>query len=136
MEREPLDGIHEDESGGDHLLCKVAGVDALLLVLLELDAGVLQEVDRVLRVHVLGQVKLEVELPGGDALGQVALVVQERQTQLDDLEQVHVAPEQLVLVVSRRPELACKKWDDVVSLIILYFLTLYICTYYSTESIT
>ena len=53
------------------------GVDALLLVLLELDPRVLEEVNRVLGVHVLRQVEFEVELPGGGArFGQGTLLVQ------------------------------------------------------------
>ena len=46
-------------------------LDSLLLVLLELDARVLEQVHRVLGVHVLSQVELEVELPRGrSALGE------------------------------------------------------------------
>jgi hypothetical protein len=48
----------------------------------------------------------EVELPGGDALRHVSPAVQEGQPQLDDLEQVHVAAQQLVLVVGARLEVS------------------------------
>ena len=72
-----------------------------MLVLLELNARVLQEVHGVLGVHVLGEVEAEVELPRGDAaLGQIAALVQEGQAELDDLEEVDVAAKELVLVVS------------------------------------
>ena len=100
---------HEDQSRHEHHLCKEHGVDPLLLVLLELDPRVLEEVHRVLGVHVLRQVELEVELPGGDPrVGQLTLLVQERHPQLDDLQQVDVATKQLVLVVGRRLELTWK----------------------------
>jgi hypothetical protein len=61
-------------------------------VLFKLNAGVLQQVDRVLCVHVLRQVELEVELPRGRAgLWELALVVKEGEPKLDDLEQIDVA---------------------------------------------
>ena len=96
VEGEPLDRFHEYQSGRQHHLGEVHRIDALLLMLIEEDARVLQQVDAVLGVHVLGQVELEVELPRGDAArvrGQGPFVVQERQAQLDDLQQVDVAPE-------------------------------------------
>lgn len=106
MEAEPPDLLHQDQPRREHHLGKDDGVDAVLLVLFELDARVLQQVDAVLRVHVLGEVELEVELPGGDAVrGQVRLLVHESQTQLDDLEEVNVTAQKLVLVVGRRCKL-------------------------------
>lgn len=45
------------------------------------------------------QGKFKVELPGGDRRGPVALIVKERQADLDDFEQIYVAPQELVLVV-------------------------------------
>lgn len=76
-----------------------------LLVLFKLDPRVLEQFHAVLRVHVLSEVELEVELPGGDTLGQIAILVQERQTQLDYLQEVHVAAKELVLVISSALEL-------------------------------
>jgi len=76
-------------------------------VFFELDARVLEQVDGVLGVHVLRQVELEVELPGGGtAFRQLSLVVQEGQPQLDDLQEVDVASQELVLVVGGGFELA------------------------------
>jgi hypothetical protein len=70
-------------------------------VFFELDARVLEQVDGVLGVHVLRQVELEVELPGGGpVLRHLSLVVQEGQPQLDDLQQVDIASQKLVLVIS------------------------------------
>jgi hypothetical protein len=54
----------------------------------------------------------EVELPGGDALRHVSPAVQEGQPQLDDLEQVHVAAQQLVLVVGARLEVSDRPTTD------------------------
>ena len=53
MEREPLDLVTEHNAGGHQELGKVAHVDALLLVLLEVDATVGEEINGVLGVHVL-----------------------------------------------------------------------------------
>jgi hypothetical protein len=76
-------------------------------VFFELDARVLEQVDGVLGVHVLRQVELEVELPGGGtAFRQLSLVVQEGQPQLDDLQEVDVASQELILVVGGGFELA------------------------------
>ena len=58
------------------------------------------------------EVELEVELPGGGAGWIISFLVHEGQTQLDDLEQVHVTPQQLVLVVHRAAELADRPDDD------------------------
>ncbi len=54
----------------------------------------------------------EVELPGGDALRHVSPAVQEGESQLDDLEQVHVAAQQLVLVVGARLEVSDRPTTD------------------------
>jgi hypothetical protein len=54
----------------------------------------------------------EVELPGGDALRHVSPAIQEGQPQLDDLEQVHVAAQQLVLVVRARLEVSDRPRTD------------------------
>ena len=112
VEAEPLDFLHEDEAGREHHLGEGDRVDAVALVLVELNAGVLQQVDAVLGVHVLRQVELEVELPRGHAVGgQVRPLVHEGQAQLDDLEQVDVAAQQLILVVGRGGELAWNMED-------------------------
>lgn len=52
MEREPLDVFTQHQAGCHEQLGEVERVDALLFVFLELEAGVLQQVDGVLRVHV------------------------------------------------------------------------------------
>ena len=56
-------------------------------------------------VH-LREVELEVELPRRGADGVVSVLVHEREPELDDLQQVHVTPQQLVLVIHRAAELA------------------------------
>lgn len=50
------------------------------------------------------EVELEVELPRGRPRGIFPLFVHECEAQLDDFQQVHVAAQQLVLVVSVAPE--------------------------------
>lgn len=100
VKRQPLDGLHEHEPGGQHHLGKERGVDAFLLMLLELDARGLEQLHRVLGIHILGQVELEVELPRRRTLhGQMAFLVLKGQTQLDNLKQVHIATQKLILII-------------------------------------
>lgn len=58
----------------------------------------------------LREVELEVELPSRRARGIVSILVHEREPQLDDLQEVHVTPQQLVLVVHCAAKLA--NWSD------------------------
>ena len=61
-------------------------VDAFLFVLLKLDAGILEQVNRVLSIHVLCKVEFEVELPrGGSGFGKFSFVIEEGESKLDDL---------------------------------------------------
>ena len=53
VEGQPLDVFTQHEARGHQQLGEVQRVDAVLLVLLELEAGVLEQVDGVLGVHVL-----------------------------------------------------------------------------------
>lgn len=53
----------------------------------------------------LRQIELEVELPRRRPGRIVSAFVHERQAELDDLQQIHVAPQQLVLVVHCAAEL-------------------------------
>ena len=57
-----------------------------------------------MHVHIR-EIKFEVELPGGCSWGVVAILVHERQSELDDLQQVHITAQQLVLIVHRAAEL-------------------------------
>lgn len=93
MERQPLNVVHENNTGRHQQLGKVRRLNTLLLVLLELNARVLQQFDTVLCVHVLGEVEFEVELPCRvrPARG-FAVLVQEREAQLDDAQEIDVAP--------------------------------------------
>lgn len=104
MERDPLDVAVEDKARADQELAKVRNVDARLKVALEVDARGLQQVDRVLGIHVVLQREGKVELPGMCAGGRVAVLVDERDAQLDYLEQVDVAAQRLKVVVGRVEE--------------------------------
>ena len=74
------------------LTCEHVWINAFELVLRKLNARVLQEADRLFRVHVLRQVEFEVELPSRDTgVRQIALVVQKGQTKLDYFQQVNIA---------------------------------------------
>ena len=120
VKRDPLGVWNEDETRGDKQLCKIVGQDTHLLVPLKIDPRLLQQLDRVGRVHVLAgtkkkkkvgglvrnaamsyapDVKLEIELPCRDVLREIALLVCECDADLDELEEVDVAPHGLVVVV-------------------------------------
>lgn len=122
MEGEPLDSITQHHARRHQQLGKVQRLDALVLVLLELDPRRGEQLDGVLGVHVLSgggdaalvtaaggkpldcwsvsrEVEFEVELPGGRSRRIFPLFVHEGEAQLDDLQQVHVAAQQLVLIV-------------------------------------
>ena len=43
--------------------------------------------------------ELEVELPGGDVLWEVAILSRQSNTDLDDLQEVHITPHGLVMIV-------------------------------------
>ena len=78
-----------------------------LFVFFKLNSGILKQIDGVFCVHVLRQVELEVELPGGGpTLRDFALFIQESEAQLNNLEKVYIATQKLVLVVSCGLELA------------------------------
>ena len=54
----------------------------------------------------LREVELEVELPRRRAWRIISVLVHEGEAELDDLQQIHVAPQQLVLVIHRAPKLS------------------------------
>lgn len=63
MKRDPFDVVVQHDPGGHEQFGEVVRIDAVLLVLIELDAGVLQQIDRILSEHVGVDVELEIELP-------------------------------------------------------------------------
>lgn len=66
VERDPLDLVQHDQTGGDEEVAKGVHVDALVRVLDKVNAGFGEEVDGLLRVHVVVEGEFEVELPGAD----------------------------------------------------------------------
>mmetsp|Transcript_1484 Transcript_1484/g.2418 ORF Transcript_1484/g.2418 Transcript_1484/m.2418 type:complete len:395 (-) Transcript_1484:222-1406(-) len=99
VEGDPLDAVHQHQPGGGQQLAEPVRVHAPPLVRGEADARALQQVDGLLRVHVLAQAEPEVHLPAAAARHRVAVRLHEGQAELDDLKQVHIAPQRLVLVV-------------------------------------
>lgn len=55
VEGDPFDIIKQDETASDEQLAKVVDVNPFLLVALEVDARVLEELDRVGSVHVVAE---------------------------------------------------------------------------------
>jgi len=109
---EPVDVVGEDDAGRVHVLCERHHVDAVLLVNLELYTGPYQQIDGVLRIHILADVETEIKLPRGAARRLLAVLIVKREPDLNDLEQIDVAAEQLILVVGRALELPDGPRDD------------------------
>jgi len=47
------------------------------------------------------EVEFEVELPGADTRGKHSILIRERESQLDDFQQIHIHTEGLKLVIGR-----------------------------------
>ena len=124
MEGNPLDLVKKHKAGTRQNLAKRLQINPQFVVPLKVDARGRQQVNRVLRVHVvpahlvnthrtgIRKIKLEVELPRAHVLGEIPLRVRKRQSQLNHLEQVHVAPQRLVVVIRRRPKVANRSRYD------------------------
>lgn len=112
MERDPLHVVEEDQSGRDEEFAEVLNGDTVLLVSLEVDARLCEEFDRFGGVHVVVDAELEVELPRADARGELAVLVAQGQTELNDPEQVDVTPEGLVVVIARPAKRADRPRDN------------------------
>ena len=97
----PRDLVEQDDAGRGEYLGEMHGIDAVLEILLEHDARLGEQIDRLLGVHVLVDVEVKVELKRGRLHRHVALLVHEREAQLNDLQQVHIALETLILIVGR-----------------------------------
>ena len=46
----------------------------------------------IIELHVLGDIELEIELPGTNFIWQLAILVEKCEAQLDHLEQINIAP--------------------------------------------
>ena len=53
MEGDPLRIFHQNQTRSDHQLCKVVWLYPHFLMALQVDPGLLQQLDRVWRVHVV-----------------------------------------------------------------------------------
>ena len=71
----------------------------------------LEEVDGILGVHIFCEIEFEVKLIAKDG-GSFALVVHERDTELDDFEQVDVATQQLILIIRSGAEFSDRSGHD------------------------
>ncbi|WCJ41883.1 hypothetical protein M5689_022722 [Euphorbia peplus] len=103
MESDPADGFITDESGGHHELSEEGGVNAVFLISEEVNPLLGQEGDGIRGISVFREVKvLEVELPdeavGGAEVGEVTVGVGEGEADLDEVEGVNVAFEDVVVV--------------------------------------
>jgi hypothetical protein len=114
MECDPRDVAVQDNTTGHHQLGKVDLINSLLDVCFEVDAAVKEEPDRFRGVHVIFRVELpKIELPDAQlaiVLGQLPLLVAEREAELNHLEHVHIRTNGRILVCARSFELA--DWFD------------------------
>ncbi len=106
VEGDPLDLGLQHEARRDEQLREVLRVDAVVREQVEVDAAVAQQLDAIRRVDVRREVEAEVELPRADGVGDLAALVEQRDAELDHLEQVHVVVQARVVVVLRRLEVA------------------------------
>ncbi len=90
VETDPGDLVVQDQAGKGRLLCEIDVGDAPLLEHLEVDAWVFKEVDWGLGLSIGVNVESEVELPGANWLGMVALFIRQGDTYLDNLGHVHI----------------------------------------------
>lgn len=104
VERDPDDVITQDNTGGGQLLAEIFHIYPALLVDFELDAGITEEIDRLLGVHVLREAQLEVKLPRATIRWVLAVAVGEGETDLDHFKEIHITPHGLVVVVRNIPE--------------------------------
>ncbi len=131
VEADPADVVEADEARRDQEGGELVRVDAVPLQQRKVDAGLLQRLDRRLVVHVLLKGKLEVELPGvwqrrlvarppqvgrvgrgGAGRGLLAVLIEQGQADLYHLQQVHVGPETLVVVVALTSETTHRSRHD------------------------
>lgn len=118
MEGDPVDGIVEHNAGGNEELGEPSGVDAVLAVLLEVEARFLQELDRVGDEDVPVDVELaEVELPHDGAAGgrggrEIPCIVGESEAKLQEVKQVNVGAEGVVVCIGRLLEVSKVADDD------------------------
>jgi hypothetical protein len=139
MEGNPPRLVCEHQARRDHELRKIVRKYSNLLVSLKIDARLLQEFYRFRREHVFAvpaisspvgggpgfaarsasstinhslDAKMKIELPGRHVLRVVPILVRKGESNLDDLEQVHVTAHRLIVVVRRRLEAAYWTRDD------------------------
>ena len=96
VKRDPPHFVTQNHPTDHQQLPEPKHVDSPLRMRLEVDARVFQQLDGILRVHVLLERKLpEVELPHAVVVadhGQNTVRVRQSQTELNQLQHVHVAP--------------------------------------------
>ena len=129
MKGNPFRILHKDQTRRDHQLREIIRLYSHLLVSLEVDAGFLQQLDRVRGVHVVAgpesdyrgaanagggslYAEVKVELPCRHVLGIVSVFVGQCDADLYYLEQVDVTSHSLVVVVRGRLKRSNRTRDD------------------------
>lgn len=90
VEAYPLDFGVEHQISAYELVSKLNRVNAVEFESLEVESTLLEQENAVVQACVIVQVLLEVELPGVNAFGVIAVFVWEREAQLDEFECVDV----------------------------------------------
>eukprot|EP00268_Persea_americana_P029904 TRINITY_DN288_c2_g2_i1.p2 TRINITY_DN288_c2_g2~~TRINITY_DN288_c2_g2_i1.p2 ORF type:complete len:149 (+),score=17.55 TRINITY_DN288_c2_g2_i1:506-952(+) len=112
-----MHGVVQDDPRRHEELPKAGGVDAPLVVLPEVDPALAEELDGVIGVDVAAHIEFpEIELPDaepvGAAGGEVAVLVGEGETELDQFKEIDVGLQRLVEVVGGGFEAADAAEDD------------------------
>eukprot|EP00308_Calcidiscus_leptoporus_P025129 CAMPEP_0119376206 /NCGR_PEP_ID=MMETSP1334-20130426/39513_1 /TAXON_ID=127549 /ORGANISM="Calcidiscus leptoporus, Strain RCC1130" /LENGTH=341 /DNA_ID=CAMNT_0007394727 /DNA_START=40 /DNA_END=1065 /DNA_ORIENTATION=+ len=106
VESDPAHLIAQHDARAHQELREVRRLDPPFLVPTEVDARARKEIDRVLRVDVVVEGELEVELVRAHIWRELAVLIAQREAELDDLQEIDVATDRLVVKVRGRLEVA------------------------------
>ena len=86
-------------------VCECAGIDPVNRVSFKVNSTISEQCNRIFGVHVRLDIVFEVELEGTAARSALAFLVHECEPDLDQLQQVYVASDQLRIPVSFRKKM-------------------------------
>mmetsp|Transcript_57435 Transcript_57435/g.121881 ORF Transcript_57435/g.121881 Transcript_57435/m.121881 type:complete len:218 (+) Transcript_57435:590-1243(+) len=99
MKRHPLDPVIQHQPTDHEQLSEVQGIDSPSCMILERYPRSDQQINRILRKHIIVQIELEVELPTGTSLSVIAILVSKSQAELNYFQKIDVALQRFVVKV-------------------------------------
>lgn len=93
-------GCVEHDAACDEHVCECAGVDSINRVSFKVNSAISEQCNRIFGVHVRLDIVFEVELEGAAARSALALFVHKCETNLNQLQEIYVASDQLKVTVS------------------------------------